>query len=412
MQDRESRLAADARVRALHGRLLWVAVLLGVTLTIVFIQTILKFSFHMTAAADAAAIKIDFRVFWAAAHLALEGEPLAAFEMERLAAVHNVAPDAWMPWLYPPGYLIFLMPFGALTFSNAFLVATLLSVVLMGIAVRPFVAGSLPVWLALTLAPAYVPTLILGQNNLIWLAGLLAALVALRDGRWILAGIFIGCLTLKPQLGLLIPVALLAAGLWRTILAATVTTILLAVLPTFYFGLEYWTLFSDRFAEHGESLVVSLETLYLMVGPLYLMALLGMGPESALLLQAGIIVVSAGIVAVLWWSDRIGYDAKVAGLLLAMLLSAPYLWYYEVAIMAVIGLFMQRAGMIGESPAQRFLLLCLWLGGVLLAGNVFLDVVDRRLIGAVLITPVLVASMAVVLIHSHAATRTPRPAVA
>ncbi len=404
MQSRQDLAKADARVRALSGRTLWLLVILGTTVTALFTLTVLKTSFFLTAKPDTVAIGVDFRVFWAAAQLAIQGEPLATFDMARLGTVHNVEPDAWMPWLYPPGYLLLLMPLGGMPFSVAFLVATLLSIALIGMAVRGFVGGSLPVWLAMTLAPAYIPTLILGQNSLLWLAGLVAALWALQKQRWILAGVFIGCLTLKPQLGLLLPVALLAAGLWRTILSAIVTTVVLAVVPTFVFGLEYWPLLVDRLAEQGEGVVLSIENLFLMVGPFYLLGLFGASPEWTILIQWAIIVVSAVIVALLWRSDRVSFDVKAAGLLLAMLLSAPYLWYYEAAMMAVIGLFMVRGGLLGHSIPQMCLLFCLWLGGALQAGNAFLEIVDNRLLGAVLITPILGASMTIVLLH-YAAMR-------
>lgn len=405
MQDREERLAADARVLALSGRMLWLVVIAGVTLTTLLTMKMLQGAFILTAVPGTEAIRVDFRIFWAAAQLALQGEPLAAFDMTRLSSIHNVAPDEWMPWLYPPGYLVLLMPFGAMSFSYGFLIFTLLSVVLVGLAVRPFVANSTPVWLALTLAPAHLPTLILGQNSLLWLAGLVAALAALGQQRWILAGVLIGCLTLKPQMGLLIPVALLAAGFWRTIFAAAATAIVLAALPTLLFGPEYWPMLVDRLAEHSEYVLFSLENLFLMAGPFYLLTWLGLSTDVAIWIQWGITLLSAGIVWLLWRSNRISFDAKAAGLMLAMLLSGPYLWYYEVAMMAVIGLFMVRAGLLGHSVPQYFLLFCLWLGGCLPAANAFIGFAAQgHLIVATMITPVLLASMTIILLH-YGATR-------
>jgi hypothetical protein len=295
------------------------------------------------------------------------------------------------------------MPLGALPFAPALLVMTLVSVGLMGLAMRPFSAGALPVWLALTLAPAYVPTLILGQNNLIWLAGLVAALAALRAGRFTLAGLCIGCLTLKPQLGLLIPVALVAAGLWRTILVAALTALVLAVVPTLVFGPAYWPAFAQALSGVGDTLIQSIPDLHLMVGPFYLMVMLGLAPPTAMTLQWGLALGVAGMLFALWRSHRVGFDAKAAGLMLAMLLSAPYLWYYEAAMMAAIGLFLVRAGVLGRSLPALILLACLWLGGVLLAANALLGFTDGRLIGAVLLTPVLLAALAGLLLHWRAA---------
>jgi hypothetical protein len=45
----------------------------------------------------------DFRVFWGAARLALGGDPVAAFDLARLAAAHGVTDGDWVPWLYAPG---------------------------------------------------------------------------------------------------------------------------------------------------------------------------------------------------------------------------------------------------------------------------------------------------------------------
>jgi arabinofuranan 3-O-arabinosyltransferase len=399
MQDSAARRIADARVGALEGWALWLIVLVGAAITFIMTEAIVQSSFVLTAKPGVVAMAVDYRVFWAAARLALEGEPLAAFDMARLASVHNVKPDDWMPWLYPPGYLVLLLPFGALPFAPGFLLFTLLSVVLVGIAVRPFVGGSVPVWLALTLAPAYIPTLILGQNNLMWMAGLLAAFAALRNGRWVLAGIFIGCLTVKPQLGLLIPIALLAAGLWRTIFAATVTAVLVAALPTLLFGPEYWPLMLKGMSEQGAGMLRSIDTLFLMIGPFYLLALSGL-PDPAILAALWVIgAACALVVALLWRSQRIDFDTKCAGLMLTILLSAPYLWYYEAAMMALIGLFLLRAGLLGPGLAQRALLFLLWIGGALQAVNTFAKIIPGEMLGAAVITPALIAAMTIIVLH-------------
>ncbi len=150
------RQLGDDYVRALQGRWLWLIVIAGALVTLLATQSIIQMAFNVPSDAPSEAIKVDYRIFWAAGRLAVEGNPLGAFDMEQLAAVHNVVPEAWMPWLYPPGYMVLVMPFGAMAFAPSFLLFTLLSVLLIGLAVRPFVAGSVPVWIALTLAPAYL----------------------------------------------------------------------------------------------------------------------------------------------------------------------------------------------------------------------------------------------------------------
>lgn len=408
MQSLPAREAADARVAALGGKRLWQVAVVGAAVTLVFTLSMLATAFLTTSEAGPRTLDMDFRVFWAAARLMVQGEPLAAFDMARLAREHGFSAERWMPWVYPPGYLLLIAPFGTLSFAAGFLLTTVLSLALIALAVRPFAAGSGAVWLALALSPAYIAALVIGQNSLIWLACFLAALAALRDGRWVLAGVLIGCLTLKPQLGVMIAVALLAAGLWRTILAATVTALLIAALPTLVVGFDYWPLFLDRMAEQGDRLLAAIGTTDLMIGTFYLMVRAGVAPETALAVQTGLVAVSALAVALVWRSDRTGFDAKAATLVIAILLSAPYLWFYEAALMPVAGLFLLRAGILTRTAPHLALLGLLWLGAGLQAITVFLGVEVGRFPWAALYVPLVLLSLALSLAH-HFAPR--RPAV-
>lgn len=399
MQDRPAIQAGDARLRAFGTNRAALAVLLGVSLSLFLVIIIVAVAFIVTAQDGVRTLDSDFRVFWASARLFLAGEPLAAFDAARLDGEYGTVTEDWMPWLYPPGYLFVIAPFGVLPYAVAFLAMTLLSIGAMALASRPFAGGVKPVWAALALAPAYLPTLVIGQNSLIWLAAFLAALYAMRSGRPILAGVIIGCLTLKPQLGLMIPVALLAAGQWRTIFAAAGTTLALAALPTLVVGLDYWPLLINQLGQHADRMVTLIQDLDLTVGPFFVMTLLGLPTQLALTLQSAITGLAALSVLVFWRSRHIGFDAKVALLMIAILISAPYLWYYEAAMMPAIGLFMLRAGILTTRLPHLLLLAFLWIGAGLQSGNIFLNVVPDRYLGGVIVTPVLSIAFALCWLH-------------
>ncbi|MBA3909208.1 MAG: hypothetical protein C0524_04830 [Rhodobacter sp.] len=397
MQTVEQRQAADARLAPFGGRSARLFATIVALCALAFVGVVIAVSFILTSKPDTLAMSIDFRVFWAAGKLAMAGDPLAVLDLAKLSAAHATNPDAHMPWVYPPGYLVMVTPLGAMSFSVAFTVWTILSLILIAWAVRPFVAGILPLWILMIAAPAYFPSLLLGQNSLLWMAGLLGALAALRAERWVLAGILIGSLTLKPQLGIMVPVALLAIGAWRTIFAAMATTALLAVLPTLIYGLEYWPLLKAGLIDHSASMVFSLGDLLLMISPLSALTFIGVDPALALKVQWVIVAATAVAVFALWRSDRVGFDAKAAGLLSAILLSAPYLWYYEGALLAAIALFMLRSGVLQARPAHLLVLGALWIGAGLQVLNVFAKVVDQRWLGAAIIPPLVLLSLALCL---------------
>ena len=152
-------------------------------------------------------------------------------------------------------------------------------------------------------------------------------------GHSVASGMLFGLLTYKPQLGLLVPVALVAAGLWRTLTVAAVTAVLLAAATSLLFGAAIWPswvaslpAFSRQFAaESGE-------IMHLM--PTILVALLQLGVPPVLA-QLGQWVGTAGVAAIVWILFRSGpHRLAAAGLLVATFLATPYAFVYDMPIVA------------------------------------------------------------------------------
>ncbi|MEX0276636.1 MAG: glycosyltransferase family 87 protein [Ruegeria sp.] len=354
--------AADARLRIFDSRRGWQ---LGALVPAFFvIVVIIWFGYGWWAIANSEhdAMAIDFTVFWSAAKLAFAGDPVAAFDPDNLAVVHGVQGDVWMPWLYPPGFMLAILPLGAFSFPVALLIFVVLSGLAMLAAVRPFAGGVTPVWIGFAFAPAAFPALVVGQTSVLWIACLLAALAALRGGRPIMAGVLIGFLTLKPQLGLLIPVALLACFAWRTVVSAAVTTILLAAISTFIMGVDYWIEMNSLAQHHFERVRDAASETHLMTSVYSVLAGIGFPEPSALAAQWMTTALAAVIIAIAWSSPKIEFDLRAATLLLGIMVSSPYFWHYETAILAPTSLFLLRAGVLTESRFGLLLAALMWLG--------------------------------------------------
>lgn len=147
-------------------------------------------------------------------------------------------------WSYPPSTMLIAAPFGQMPYLAALALWTLIGFTsFAGVLGRAgFDTESL---VALLASPAAVFCAISGQSALVT-AAMLIVILAQLDRRPILAGVLIGCLTLKPQLGILFPVMLIATGRWRVFAAAATTALAIAGVTAAMFGTQVWIDFIER----------------------------------------------------------------------------------------------------------------------------------------------------------------------
>jgi hypothetical protein len=240
-------------------------------------------------------------------------------------------PGASYPFAYPPGYLPVLWVLGRLPgpVACAVLVALTLPLYLWATVGRNWRS---PALLAALAAPTTAIGIVSGQSGFL-AAALLAGGMRLCHGNPLAGGVLLGLLSYKPQLGLLVPVALVASRLWRTLAIAGLTAILLVALTSMLFGAAVWPswaaslpAFSRQFAAESSQIV------HLM--PTVLAALLQLGVPLGLA-QSAQWAVTAAAAATVWALFRSGPTPLAgAGLLVAALLATPYAFVYDMPILA------------------------------------------------------------------------------
>ncbi|HUF88344.1 MAG TPA: glycosyltransferase family 87 protein [Thermohalobaculum sp.] len=341
---------------------------------IVFWIAAYLFLFYLFRKAGAIAIeaphidvhRVDFVAFWAAARLALAGQPLAAFDPAALFAAAELAGEAPknLLWLYPPGFLALIAPLGALPHWAAWSVFVLVSAAALARAARAPAAGLPGGWRLMVVSPLLLMGVFdIGQTSALWAAALIAALWSLRQGRPAMAGLCIALLTLKPQLGLLIPVALAADRQWRTIGWATGFAAIILLASTLLFGAAYWPQFLAALAEVTDRLEAGTSSMTKLVSFYGFARMSGLGHGAALWIQWPAAVALAAAVAWVWSRRDTGPDLKAALLCAAIPLATPYAYYYEMTTTLAAGLFLARDGF-GRSLAARLWLLVIWLGPI------------------------------------------------
>ena len=218
-------------------------------------------------------------------------------------------------------------------------------------------------------APVVLLALALGQTPLIFAGLLVLALEAMRRDRVVLAGLAIAAMTLKPQLGLAIPIALLAGGHWRVILWACVGAAAVLASSLIWPGLDYWPAFLTAMREASDHMRDSLLPAMMITG-YGAGTKLGLSHEAALGVHFAISLAVA--VALGWlWASRAAFDLKAAALALAVILLTPYAIYYELVFGLVGVVYLARAGSLDRVGTAS-------VGGGHLAGaGLRVRVVDR-----------------------------------
>lgn len=305
--------------------------------------------------ADGNGIPDDFVNVWAAGRLVLEGQAPSVYDWPAHKAVEELALgrpfEGYFGWHYPPNFLFVAAALALLPYLGAYLLWLAVTFPVYLAAIRTIV-GERSGYLLGAAFPGVLFNAIVGQNGFLS-AGLMGAGLVLLAERPILAGLAFGVLTYKPQLGILIPVALIAGGYWRTIAAAATLTIAWSAISLAAFGLPTWQGFianishtSEAFLSKGWANFGKLQTAFGMIRSMD-------GSEVlAWSVQGAIIAVAAIAIAALWRS-RASYDVKAAALSVAALLATPYLYAYDLTVLAVpLAFLFRRARQTGFLPYE------------------------------------------------------------
>ena len=192
----------------------------------------------------------DFVGFWTAGELALEGHAADAYrEMPHFfkqLALHGDPSRLYLAFFYPPFFLLLCAGFALLGFFTALCVWLITTCVCYAAAIRALLAENLGqgsrVWVLFLGYPAVMVNIGFGQNGFLSTA-LMGGAALWLDRRPELAGVCLGCLAYKPQLGIIVPLALAVARRWQAFAAASATVLVLVAAATLAFGLDIWSPF-------------------------------------------------------------------------------------------------------------------------------------------------------------------------
>jgi hypothetical protein len=233
------------------------------------------------------------------------------------------------PFAYPPSFLLLIWPLALLPRAESYVLFVLVTLALYLAAVgrHPW---RRPIILLALVAPSTVLTITAGQNGLLT-AALLIGGCRLLGRRPVVAGVLFGLLSCKPQLGVLIPVALLAAGMWRVIAAAVATVLASVAASSAAFGWAMWGRWVHALL--GLTGFVSAQPQLYRLMPTVSANLHLLG-APAWLTVAGQLAAAGLAAAGVWWCWRRGPGrVPTAVLQVSTFLATPYAFFYDLPIL-------------------------------------------------------------------------------
>jgi arabinofuranan 3-O-arabinosyltransferase len=292
-------------------------------------------------------IPTDFVNVWAAGRLVLDGHPALAYDWdiqkEVEVALLGQSFIGHFAWHYPPPFLLVAALLAQFPYPVAFIGWVSVSLVPYLAVMRAIVGRSFGLLLALAV-PMLLNNVLVGQNGFLT-AALIGGTLYLMPARPVLSGICLGLLSYKPQYGLLFPLVLIAASQWTVFVTAGIVAATMAVVSWLAFGTESWQaffhwmpMFSQAFLTEGKAPWWKLQSIFSMV------RYLG-GTEQLAWAFQWVMTATVAVVLTLMWRSRISYSLKAAALATGTLLITPYLFMYDMMVLAIPVAFLVRIGL-------------------------------------------------------------------
>jgi len=306
----------------------------------------------------------DFVVYWWAAHLVRDGAFSVLYDFTRFQeSVKGVTgPESLFSWFYPPTFLLFILPFSVLPYSVSLVSWILITFVAYRQVVVRIAQHHATTWLLLAF-PATLLNIGYGQNGFLSAALLGGGLLLLEDHPYV-AGVFLGLFTYKPQLAVLVPVALIFGRAWKAALAFALSVGSLILLSCAIFGLNSWIGFWNNLSVAGQIVRQGfhgqIQNWHNMISIFSSARLLRLDLVMAQAVQ--VVVMCGALLSVLWvWAKKSPLYIRGSTLAICALLFSPYALEYDLALLALPIAWMGWHGyMKGWLYGEKIMLIVAW----------------------------------------------------
>ncbi len=292
---------------------------LGVSLVLAFIDLQWSYTLHYKIAQP------DFFVYYLAAQLGRAHGWAAIYDPAVFLPPVTNAVGKPLPYLNPPELAWLVTPLSYLPYTLAGWIWSGVLVAALGLIWYLVAPGRRLVRLihgvgAAALLPVFVG-IVFGQVSLVVVAAVALSWWLLSRGRPWLAGLALSALILKPQIGFLVPLALLLSGYGRIVLAWLAVSVPLAIVTLLATGTAVF-----------HHIAQSLHIVSGVPGPIQSSLLRQLPSPLAIL---GIALVLGVSVVILWRGRGSGPSLPIAVGLISSVLASPYVNFYDLSALVL-----------------------------------------------------------------------------
>ncbi len=314
----------------------------------------LAYAAYSASATPPGLMDSDFKIFRRMAEISRDGQMAKGYDLEQAGSLEARYPTGGktVPYTYPPLTTALIRPLADLPAWLGYLAWMVPGILLYGLALVRLAGPHAPA-VAIASASAVILNISVGQNGLL-IAGLAGvATAALLAGRTGLGVSVAAWLALKPHLALGLPLGLVLQRRWRTLAALGLAGLGLTGLGFAICGPEVARAWLSASRQASQLLALGLEGAY----PIERMAsvyatLRTYGVAHGAAVAVHILVACAGV----WMTLTAGSGQRPArqfGLaLIASLLVSPYLYDYDLALLAPALALLVRDGAFDGAPRR------------------------------------------------------------
>jgi hypothetical protein len=286
-------------------------------------------------------------------------DPVAQREMTAALNVPDHVDALFVP-SYGPQVALMFRPLAAFSYEPALVIWLIVSLGLYfaaAFAIWRKASGlrdhKWPLFVAVASAPAMHALLMYGQNTAVALCCFVTAYLCLLRGQKFSAGLAIGMLFYKPQLGLASAIVFVAIRQWRVVMGAAVVAVAQMIIATAYWGWGILPAYGTALAKIPESLAAiepAKQHLHSWRAFFQLMGFEGTY-LTGLTITASSLTIAATVAI---WRRTPDLRVRFAALLIATVLASPHTYVYDLVILTPVWVWLVElsVGFIGDSGAR------------------------------------------------------------